>query len=275
MDIVTVGSINYIAAAFCAVPGCVCSEFSPLAIHAIWTGATMGVCYFIAFFFLIFAVRWIGASNSAAVSRVSLVIPVCAGIGLWGEVPDFFQVLGIVTAFASLFLIGRSRTDPNPEIPGNTNENPAAQRWVLWVLGAFFLVCGTARLAQQACQQLCEGATDYPAFLLAAFCFAAVPSFAVLLWRYRGISRGELWVGVILGLTNILQSHYILRSLDLYDGFLVFTVTNTGGLIFTTGIAVFGFKERINRQSLVGIGLASLSIIFLQAPLGRFVFGNS
>ncbi|MEC9094340.1 MAG: EamA family transporter, partial [Planctomycetota bacterium] len=110
MDIVTVGSINYIAAAFCAVPGCVRSEFSPLAIHAIWTGATMGVCYFIAFFFLIFAVRWVGASNSAAVSRVSLVIPVCAGIGLWGEVPDFFQVLGIVTAFASLFLIGRSRT---------------------------------------------------------------------------------------------------------------------------------------------------------------------
>ena len=134
MDIVTVGSLNYIAAAICAVPGFVSSEASPAVAHAVWTGAAMGGCYFVAFFFLIYAVRWVGASNSAAVSRVSLVIPVCAGIGLWGELPDFFQAIGIATAFVSLLMIGKARANPDPKTSVGTHASPVSQGWVLVVL---------------------------------------------------------------------------------------------------------------------------------------------
>lgn len=266
LQIVTVGCINYIAAALCAVPGFLDSEPSERMGHAIWTGGLMGTGYFVAFFFLIHAVNWVGASNSAAVSRVSLVIPICAGVWLWGESPDWFEISGIGLAFVSLSLIGR--LPPQSIHRKSLEEKRDVARWlVMLVLGIFFLICGLTRLMQQSCQQLCNGVADYPTFLLAAFCCAAIPSIVVLVYRRQPIQWQELIVGILLGATNILQSHYILRSLDVFDGFLVFTVTSTGGLVFTTAIAVFYFKEKLNWQSGLGIGLASLAIVLLQLPV--------
>lgn len=279
LDVVTVGSVNYIAAALCAIPAFLSSTPSPQIQDAIWTGGTMGTCYFVAFFFLIYAVHWVGASNSAAVSRVSLVIPICLGIWLWNESPDLFQVVGIGLAFGSLFLIGRTSSKsihakalaPHTAPTADGKSVPVEPWKVISVLGIFFLICGASRVMQQTCKQLCDGVADYPAFLLAAFICAAVPSVVVLVWRRKSISTNELIVGFLLGVTNILQSHYILRSLDLFDGFLVFTITSTGGLVTTTAVAVFYFKEKLNRQSVVGIGLAAFSIIFLQVPIAALL----
>ena len=145
-----------------------------------------------------------------------------------------------------------------------------SQWWIFFVLGVFFLICGASRLTQQTCKQLCDGIKDYPVFLQSAFLCAAIPSFVVLFWRKQKISLLEVVVGFLLGLTNILQSHYILRSLDTYEGFLVFTVTSTGGLVFTTAVAVLYFKEKLSGQSVIGIGVASLSIVFLQVPFAEW-----
>lgn len=290
MDVVTVGSINYIVAAICALPGFVQSNPSAAASHAIWTGSLMGACYFVAFFFLLYAVSWVGASNSAAVSRISLVIPIGAGIWLWGETPDWIQLLGIGIAFVSLFLIGHKgsrrtgtaahsggksddiqtlsgeQLKPLPETQPSTCQSTVSQLLIFAVLAIFFLICGASRLTQQACQQLSDGVSDYPTFLQSAFAVAAIPSICVLIFRRRKISPLEVGVGVALGISNILQSHYILRSLDLFEGFLVFTVTSTGGLMLTTAVAVLYFKEKLNAQSAIGIGLACISILFLQIP---------
>ena len=51
MDTVTVGAVNYLAAAICALPGFLNSTPSEQVVHACWTGAAMGGCYFSAFFF--------------------------------------------------------------------------------------------------------------------------------------------------------------------------------------------------------------------------------
>lgn len=270
MKVVTVGAINYIAAAIFALPGFWASEPSERVANAVWTGGVMGTCYFVAFFFLIYAIHWVGASNSAAVSRVSLVIPICAGIWLWGESPDFFEIVGISLAFVSLFLIGRTSSH---SIHGKkaTDSPLVSPVLVSFVLAVFFLICGASRVMQQSCKQLSDGVADYPAFLLTAFIAAAIPSIGVLIWNARAISRRELIAGILLGLTNILQSHYILKSLDEFDGFLVFTITSTGGLVFTTGVAIFYFQEKVDPQSAIGIALASISILFLQLPIAELL----
>ena len=282
MDTVTVGAVNYLAAAICALPGFLNSTPSEQVVHACWTGAAMGGCYFSAFFFLLYAVHWVGASQSAAVSRVSLVVPIAAGIWLWGERPDGFQVAGILIAFISLFLIGRTNVVTPPENDDN-NDRPAespvpatTSGWsAFFVLGAFFLICGASRLTQQACSHLSGGPVDSPAFLQFAFLAAGIASAVVLAWRKKKITGSETLVGMALGATNILQSHYILCSLNLFDGFLVFTVTSTGGLILTTIIAVFYFRERLSWQSWLAIGLSTVAIVFLQVPFAELSFGGS
>ncbi len=282
-DVVTVGAINYIVAAFWGFRAYWESSPSDQVFYAIWSGFALGTCYFVAFFFLIYAVHWVGASNSAAVSRLSLVIPVAAGIFLWGEHLNGYQSLGIVIAFVALFLVGHS--SHRTKIGQTKNDHRKSQNeiaalpptkhtssdhgpwWLIWfVLLTFFVICGCSRLTQQTCNQMCDTEKDYPTFLFAAFVAAGIPSLCVLIFRRNPISQGELFAGVLLGLSNIFQSHYILRSLDAFPGnsAFVFTVTSTGGLVLTTGVAVLLMKERINWQSGIGIALASASIFLLR-----------
>lgn len=272
-DVVTVGAINYIVAALWGIRPFWESSPSDQVIYAIWSGSAMGTCYFVAFFFLIYAVHWVGASNSAAVSRLSLVIPVAAGIFLWDEYLNAYQGIGILLAFAALFLVGHSSRRKKVSESIAMKNKPTSETndrgpwWLIWfVLLTFFVICGCSRLTQQTCNQLCDTEKDYPTFLFAAFVAAGVPSLCVLIFRRKTISRLELCVGVLLGLSNIFQSHFILRSLDAFPGnsAFVFTVTSTGGLVVTTGVAVLLMKERINWQSGLGIALATASIFLLR-----------
>lgn len=283
-DVVTVGAINYIVGAIGAIPYFIQSEPSEFVIHAVWTGSVMGICYFVAFFFLIYAVHWIGASNSSAVSRLSLVIPISAGILLWGEKPSQYQWTGIIIALLSLLLIGRPPVLKKPLLadelasgdeedkpllgsaipPSSTTDSAETPRWVIGlVLSVFFLICGMSRLTQQTCNQLCDSVRDYPTFLISAFVCSGVPSIATLVWRQRRISLLEITTGILLGTANLLQSFLILRCLDVYDGVVVFTITSTVGLAFTTLVAVSLMNEKLSRPSLFGLILACCSIILL------------
>ncbi|MDB4724395.1 MAG: EamA family transporter [Pirellulaceae bacterium] len=264
-DVVTVGCINYVAAAFCALPGYWYSEPSAASIHANWTGATMGGCYFVAFFFLIYAVRWVGASNTAAVSRLALVIPIAVGILYWGEQAGVFQLIGIGVAMASLFMVGMSAQQQervaqvaSPDLP---RVGPLMK---IMVLGCFFLICGVTRVAQQTCKMLSDGAVDYPSFLFFAFVVASIPSIVILVVRRQKLSCWEVVIGSVLGATNILQSHFILLSLDYYKSVVVFPITSAGGLVFTALAAVFLLHEKLNFASTMGVILAAISICLLQ-----------
>ena len=206
------GAINYIVAAIWGFRAYRESSPSDQVLYAIWSGSALGTCYFVAFFFLIYAVHWVGASNSAAVSRLSLVIPVAAGILLWGEHLNGYQSMGIVVAFVSLFLVGHSSRRTQTSEPKNdqgksqnemtallpTKNAPSDQGpwWLIWfVLLTFFVICGCSRLTQQACNQMCDSAKDYPTFLFAAFVAAGIPSLCVLIFRRNPISRWELLDG--------------------------------------------------------------------------------
>ena len=56
-DVVTVGAINYIVAALAILPVFLATNPAPVAPVALMTGGAMGTTYFIAFFFVIYAIR--------------------------------------------------------------------------------------------------------------------------------------------------------------------------------------------------------------------------
>ena len=73
-----------------------------------------------------------------------------------------------------------------------------------------------------------------------------------------------LLLGCLLGMTNLIQVYFILKALEIYDGFFVFPMTTAGGLLFTTVAAVWLLKERPGRWSYLGITLACIALILLQ-----------
>lgn len=264
-DIVTVGPINYVTAAVLITPSFLAQDATP-EVNAALCGGAMGAVYFIAFFFVIYAIKHVGAAATTVVSSLSLLMPIIVAAFLWEEIPNAAQGFGIACAVAALALIGVRRRPGKAVAREETTEGAGTAWLVPVVLIVFFLLCGCSRLAQRTLHHVCEdGDGQKPTFLFAAFCMASLPSLLLLEFRQRRIKLIEVGMGVAMGASNILQSHFILAALESAEGYIVFPVSSSGGMILTTLVATSLLREKISRQTLVGICAAVAAMVLLNA----------
>ena len=251
-EIINIGALNYLSAAVLGIVMYVRSGEPPDSTAAL-LGAVNGGCYFAAFFFLIAAISWKGATNLAAVSRLSILMPVAFGVAWLGERPDSWQVIGIVLACLSLLMIsGRKGSINNAEQPRRSVQ----------VILMFFLIAGMARMTQEIFKYSCEPELT-SLYLASGFGVAGVASLVVLGVRRKPLAVSELLIGIALGTANLLQVYFVLKSLELFDGFIVFPVTSAAGLAVTTLAAVTLLGERPSRLSYLGIGVAIAALLLL------------
>jgi len=263
-DIVTTGAINYIVAALIIAPWFVIDGQQTGNRAAIVAGGSMGLMYFINFFFVTWCVRVVGASSTTVVGVLSMLMPIIYAALVWESQPHWVQAAGIVLAFVSLILIGLK-----PDRQATTNKKDAVkqkERMISWkaplILGCFFLLCGLSRIAQESFKYESE-VSQKPTFLLAAFVAASLPSIVLLLWRRRKILPMEFAVGVAMGVANGSQTWFTLKSLDAMAGYIFFPVSSAGGIIFTMFVAVLWMQEKISRRALIGIAVAVVALVMM------------
>lgn len=259
VDSTTVGMINYIVAMLAIMP-----QLFPINCDA-WTSTAMlaggvnGFSYFVAFFYCVWAIRYIGVANATVIGSLSMLAPILAGVLIWSESPSFFQVVGIALAIFALTLIGRKGDKINQ---GQVVEKP----WFTpWIAIAFFSLCALSRLAQETFKHMsADSEAESPIYLFSAFAVSSVPSLAVLIWRRKRISATEAGLGFALGVANIVQIHFLLKALSVFEGFIVFPLVSAGGLMLTTVVATFFMGEKLGRLSYIGIGIACLAMVLLK-----------
>ena len=258
-DVVTIGTINYIVAAVLIAPFFFSTESEFITRPAAGTGATMGLAYFIAYFFVIYAINWVGAASATVISVLSLLVPIAFGIFWWGDRPNAWQIAGVVLAVASLLMIGGQKKESKGSV-----EKP----WFAPImLVLFFVLCGLSRLAQEAFRHWCTS-DEIMTFNFAAFVTAAVPSAVILAVRWlkhgKRISVTEFAFGFAMGASNFLQTQFILESLQRFPGFIVFPVVSAGGIVLTTLIATQTLGEKLTAKSYIGISIAALALVLLK-----------
>ncbi len=261
-DIITTGAINYIVAALIIAPWFVLDGQQTGNAAAMVAGGSMGIMYFINFFFVIWCIRVVGASSTTVVGVLSMLIPIIYAAIVWSSQPHWIQAVGIALAFVSLLLIGLK---PDRQKTAKTNEDESKGK-VSWkaplILGGFFLLCGLSRIAQESFKYE-SVESQKPTFLLAAFVASGVPSIVLLLWRRRKIQPMEATIGIIMGVANGSQTWFTLKSLDAMAGYIFFPVSSAGGIIFTMFVAVLWLHEKISRRALIGIAIAVVALVMM------------
>ena len=267
-DIITVGAINYIVAVLIIGPWYMLDGQQTGDLPAIVAGGSMGVVYFIAFFFVIWCVRVVGASSTSAVSVLSMLIPIVFAALVWSDHPSLLQSAGIAQALFSLILIGLKPDRQSTAISddASTNDEGGSSLKASLILGGFFILCGLSRVAQEAFKHV-SPETQKPTFLLSAFVAAGVPAAIVLFWRRRKILPMEAVVGLIMGFSNGAQLWFTLKTLDLVPGYIFFPVSSAGSIIFTMFVAVLWLEERISRRALIGIAIALVALVMMNMNL--------
>ncbi len=272
-DIVAAGAINYIVAALLIAPWFVIDGQQTGDLPAMIAGGSMGAVYFIAFFFVIWCVRVVGASSTSVVSVLSMLIPIIFAAIVWRDQPSALQSFGIGLALLSLILIAvkpaKQSTNDHKSTKKDLKESSSAWTATL-ILGGFFFLCGLSRVAQEAFKHV-SPETQKPTFLLAAFVVTAVPSTILLLRRRRRILAEEAIVGITMGVANGSQVWFTLKALDLMPGFIFFPVSSAGAIIFTMICAVMFLEEKISRRALIGIGIAVVALVMMNFGPGPTV----
>jgi len=261
-DLLTVGVVNYIVAAVLILPEFMIALPGPGSpLNAILTGGVMGACYFIAFFFVMSAVRTTGASSTSVIGALSILLPISCGIFIWNETPHPLQSTGVVLAVLALSLVGSNRAQ-SQQATGSSGDSPPRRLMTSMILTVFFLLAGLSRLSQEAFKH--ESHPDHrPTFLFTAFAVAAIPSTVILIARRQRPTWRELTFGTLLGTANILQTHFILKSLHYFPGYIVFPASSAGGVLLTVIVATGLLGEKLNRKTCWGIGIAIISLVLL------------
>ncbi len=252
-DLLSVGAINYIVAAFVA-GGWVIHRGEFAFSHATWiTGTLCGVAYVVSYFFLMNSVKSSGLSITWPVVRLSVIIPILFSIFYWKEQPNAYQIGGIVSVCVSLPLLSIK--------PDNGGNGRMIGRISPIIIGLFF-VTGSSGLAAKAFSEFSPG-EQRQMYLLFLFGTTAIISVFALLVRKRLPAPSDIPFGIILGVCNLLAGYFLIVSLKRLPGMLVFPISGSIGIVLSALAGVVIWGEKLRKFAVMGIIAAVIAVVLI------------
>jgi len=250
------GLVNYVVAAVAA--GLLAGASGWQYLSAIWTHALFaGVMLALTLLGFNWLVPRIGISLPAATVRAAITLPVVSYILFGGERPSLLQLAGVGLIGLAVPVVGASG---NLRTGGRRGAS-------MFTLACLFLTAGSFQLDFRMFQR---GQGDLLAQTMWPYMTIAFGAAAVVMVMQVGVERPRFdrkvcWAGVLLGLANVLALAFFLKAMEAIDRtYVVFPLSSCGGVIATTLLAVLAWGERLDKQAVVGLGLAVTALGLIQ-----------
>ena len=251
-NVMVVAVVNYLVAS----PICFFLSYTQgnlqLSGETLLWGSVQGVCFIGTYYLLCTSMSVSGMAIATTILRLSVVIPVLASVFAWGEIPTTFQVVGIVACVVSLPLIGlRQSGDCQP-----------ITRRLLLLMGLLFVGMGIANTSSKAFVEanVPDVQTTFIGVLFAVAAIGGLLCFISPVWRENRTGVAD---GVKLGLVNVVSIVSYLVALEELAGVVVFPIQAAAGLVLNTLFAVWVWKERFSKKTMLGMAIATLGLIFV------------
>jgi len=216
----------------------------------------LGMTFIFTFFIFALSSQKVGVALTSVASKMSVIIPVIAGIILLNEQVSFLAITGIIVALIAFYLT----------LGGGANSSFPRKYLILPVL----LFAGNGindTIMKYTEHHFIENSNELTLFLAVIFLTSLLMGSIISATRYaqnkRRINFKTIIAGTILGLLNFGSTFYILKSMGVYESAVVFPVANAGivGLSALTGYILF--REKLSRMNWAGILLAVLAILLI------------
>lgn len=194
-----------------------------------------------------------GASIAISVSQLSVLVPVVFSVALFGESLRANQLVGVVLALVSLPLLATK---------ADANESGSMDRGTMMLLVGTLLVQGFGQFSSKVLVASGLG-SETGAFFIAVFSSATLFTVPVALSHWKNVKMTDLFYGAVVGVSNIGGNLSILLALVALPGAIVFPLVSSGGLLLTTILAWFIFKERVGRLNAIGIMLTLSAVLLI------------
>lgn len=197
-----------------------------------------------------------GLSVVAVASKMSVIIPIVAGLFLYNESISLLKVIGILIALVSIYMVTVN--------PDKINKKAS----LLFPLIAF-LGSGSIDASLKYLETTFVNPNDVSLFsgviFGSAFCIGVlVLSFQVLKGKFQ-FQFKNIVGGIALGIINYYSVYFLIKAVSSKntESSTVFTINNVSILLITTLIGSMFFNEKLTARNKVGIALASAGIVLV------------
>ncbi len=218
--------------------------------------AVLGTLFIVIFNFMALTSQQNGLSVAAIASKMSLIIPVVAGVWLYNESLGILKAVGILAALASVYLAS---------VPAK--NAPQLAKGFLIYPAIVFLGSGAIDTLLKYAQATSVADQDEPIFSATCFFFAFAMGLLALIYeafKGRWLNFRSVIAGVVLGVPNYFSIYFIIQALktDL-ESSTIFPINHVGTVLLTTALGLWLFNEKINRKNYVGVILAVVAIVVI------------
>ena len=255
-----IGFINYLSAFFISI--WVLSqeqdfEFSGLTFVL---GISNGVTYAAGFELFTLGIRLSGIVVTAALVRLSIVVPIFVSMLFWKEIPNFWQTIGLLLTFAAIPLLSQREKEPTYKF---TPDRPEVSQGLGFVVVITILVVtGISRLTMKAFNEMCP-IDEKSLYMSLLFGVATLIYFGVCLYQKTWPNWWEVFYGTLVGICNVAGSWALLIALDKVSALIAFPMSSSGGVLFTMFVGMVFLRERLSRTSLIGAVVAMVALVFV------------
>ncbi len=193
-------------------------------------------------------------------NKLSMVIPASFAI-IAGLAPfAWLQVSAFLLGIIAIYLVTQKNSIET------ASDISTSNRYLPWFV---FLSAGLLDLAilyinQTIASPESVGLFSIHTFLAAATWGSLTLAFLLLTKKVTFESKAIL-SGIVLGIPNYFSVYYLLKTLNHFqhDGSFVFPMLNLCVILFTAVVSYFFFKEKFTVKLMIGLLLASTSIVLL------------
>lgn len=226
-----------------------------------WYVALMiGFLFIVVFFITARTSQKSGIGAASIASKMSMVIPIGAGILLYNEGLGLQKMAGILLAFPAVILTSR----PSQKVKDAPFNWKAAGLPAMLFIGA-----GMVDTAIKFAQHHYINDDNRQLVIMSIFASAGIFGVLRLLFEIfiqkKSVSMRSVLGGLLLGTVNYFSIYFLLKCLESpgTESSTVFALVNVGIVItsFLSGLLLF--KESVDRNKIIGLILALVAILIL------------
>lgn len=236
----------------------VCEKFDtlPQLVAEPWFGLSFITGFWFIFTYLLMAAstQRSGVTVTSLSSKISVVLPILAGVIFFSESLNLVATIGIVLALVALVLVVGGKKDS-----GNVNKN-----WLLPIL--IFFGTGTGDILMKITEQQHTGGDM--GFMIAFIYFVALVFGIIIVVSdiIRGKSKWQ-WKnsigGIMLGVINYFSTYCVYNAMRYFDNVVLFPIYNIGVVSLTAVIGWLAFKEKLTWKNYLGLAIAIIAVILI------------
>ena len=216
-------------------------------------GAVSGILYLGSLALYQININKNGTVLAAVFSKLGVIIPTAMGFIFFSETPSLVQILGILVAIVAIVVINYQKGDS--EVKSGAKVQAAGLLLLLLVGG---LCDSTSKVFESIGDR-----KDDDRFMFFIFLFAGIFTLVPLIRSKKKIDLTTAICGIIIGIPNYFVTRFLLKALTEMPSFIVYPTYSVGTVILISLMSRIFFKEKLNKQQLIGVGLILVALVML------------